>query len=111
MIRNGIHTSARYLLIPELELFTSPTIVEFLKNYNYTEELTNLTYIQDHYSQMLSKAINYNYVSYIDYILTYIPSNPEIDNQVFFNFILRDELIGVQKLIEYKRVDPMRISI
>lgn len=94
--------SSRYLLIPELTLFTSKVCVSFA-----TAGWLNPKDINERYEQFLTAAAVTNYVEYTEYLLDYYPGTPEVHNKVFFQAVIDDKLWVVQMLIRKKKVDPV----
>lgn len=102
--------ASRYLLIPELKLFSTPSIdLHAFQNANLG--WLNMNMIPDNYKQFLTAAYQEKYEEYFEYLLMYHYQDHPVLNTLFFQAILDDQLWYMQALIQKGKIDPVTAVI
>lgn len=96
----GLEAASRYLLIPELMLFTNPKIVSMLQGHTY-QELRQPTQ-----RKTIRSAGGLEYTQYFDYILPFYPKDELA--QVFFEALFAGQIWTVQYLLDH--LDPSKLE-
>lgn len=99
--------SARYLLIPELDLFSTQDIIPSLRNTPYKALIGSDVIYYEIYGNNLMKFDDGGNLPYLNYILSHTPKELHSASAVFCLHICRGNLLLVQKLVEYGHANPI----
>lgn len=106
IIVESIQKSSRYLLIPELNLFTDPNIVMMLHNSSFGEmsnPMYNTAYNPESYLILMRFTIGNNYPENMRKLFEQVLST---DSILFFESIFDDKLWAVQLFVKERGINP-----
>ena len=101
VVQKWCHLASKYLLIPELNLFSNSLSIFFPQ---IDKNWLNLNYIKSHYLNLILLAMNKGYKEYIEYLLNHESIEISYDDIAYFALDCRQSWI-VQRLIKQKKVD------
>lgn len=96
-----IAEASRYLLIPELGLWSHPYVIDTTRRYGLiTSDMS-----QHNYFEYMKCAIDNDYYPFIDYAMNNIKVDSTYDKQLFFYCVIQNKFTSWVKFIEKERVD------
>ena len=101
--------ASRYLLIPELTLFSDSGFLELLQDHTFTELISSK--FMNSYSQLIDTIIHLKHqaLDYLRYIWDHVPSTQytkETDEYLYFYAIASDNLELLKEVISKRHISP-----
>lgn len=109
-VLESIHKSSRYLLVPELDLFSSIHTLEQIRMAGY-KTMIGQSYMNTMFRGYIrSTPCSERSIPYLNYLMTRSKITYD-DELIFLDSILKGDLLIVQKMVEYKRVNPLTVDV